>query len=51
MFRVKICGIRSRQDAIWAAAAGAWAVGFIFAPSQRQVTVEEAAQIDRKSVV
>jgi len=45
MVRVKICGMRSRQDAIWTVAAGAWAVGFIFAPSPRQVTVDEAAQI------
>lgn len=45
MVRVKICGMRSRHDAIWTASAGAWAAGFIFAPSQRQVTVDEAAQI------
>jgi len=45
MVRVKICGMRSRQDAILTAAAGAWAVGLIFAPSHRQVTVDEAAQI------
>jgi len=45
MVRVKICGIRSRKEALWIAAAGAWAAGFVFAPSRRQVTVGEAARI------
>ncbi len=45
MTKVKICGMRSLQEAQWAAAAGAWAVGFVFASSPRRLTVEEAARI------
>jgi len=48
MTNVKICGIRSLQDAQWAIAAGAWAVGFIFAPSPRRITIEEAGRIIRE---
>ncbi|NLU49701.1 MAG: phosphoribosylanthranilate isomerase [Syntrophomonadaceae bacterium] len=48
MTRVKICGIRSEEEARWAVAAGAWAVGLVFAPSPRQVTVEQAASFVRQ---
>jgi phosphoribosylanthranilate isomerase len=48
MTKVKICGIRSLQDARWAIQAGAWAVGFIFAPSPRRLNLEQAASIIRK---
>lgn len=41
--RIKVCGIASAEDAWAAVAAGADAVGVIFAPSPRQVTVEQAA--------
>ena len=42
---VKICGIRSLDAALAAADAGADLVGFVFAPSRRRVTVDEAAVI------
>ncbi len=42
---VKICGVRSVRHAQAAAEAGAEMVGLVFAPSRRQVTVEEAKAI------
>jgi phosphoribosylanthranilate isomerase len=43
--RVKICGIQDEAAAIAAAEAGADAVGLIFAPSRRQVGLEQARRI------
>jgi phosphoribosylanthranilate isomerase len=40
--RVKICGITSPEHALVAAASGADYLGFIFAPSKRQITNERA---------
>jgi phosphoribosylanthranilate isomerase len=42
---IKICANTSLADAQLAAEAGADAVGFVFAPSPRRVTAEQAAQI------
>lgn len=42
---VKICGIQTMKAAVAAAEAGADAVGFIFAPSRRQITVERAESL------
>lgn len=44
---VKICGTTNLRDAELAVRLGADALGFIFAPSKRRVTVEQAAAITR----
>jgi phosphoribosylanthranilate isomerase len=45
---VKICGITSESDALLAVAMGADAVGFIFAPSTRQVSARDVSDIVRR---
>jgi phosphoribosylanthranilate isomerase len=42
---VKVCGITRAEDAAAAVAAGADAVGVVFAPSPRQVTLEAACAV------
>ena len=45
---VKICGITSEADALLSVSLGASAVGFIFAPSPRQVSVQLAGDIAKR---
>ena len=45
---VKICGITNEDDALLAVAMGADAVGFVFAPSPRQVSVQTVYDITRR---
>jgi phosphoribosylanthranilate isomerase len=45
---VKICGITGEDDALLAVALGADAVGFIFAPSSRQVAAQRVYDITRR---
>jgi phosphoribosylanthranilate isomerase len=45
---VKICGITSEEDALLAVAMGADAVGFVFAPSSRQIAAGKARDIARR---
>jgi len=47
MVRVKICGITSLEDAFFAAAMGADALGFVFAPSPRRVSLDQAFEMIR----
>lgn len=44
---VKICGLNSAEAVAAAVAAGANALGFVFAKSPRQVTPEQAAELTR----
>jgi len=45
---VKICGITNEEDALMAVALGADALGFVFAPSSRQITAGRARDITRR---
>lgn len=45
---VKICGVTTEEDALLAVAMGADAVGFVFAPSPRQVAAGKVAEIVRR---
>ena len=45
---VKICGITNEEDALLATALGADAVGFVFAPSTRQIQPVQAYDIVRR---
>lgn len=45
---VKICGVTSEEDALLAVAMGADAVGFVFAPSPRQIAPTRAADIVKR---
>jgi phosphoribosylanthranilate isomerase len=45
---IKICGTTSEDDALLAVAMGANAIGFIFAPSPRQVSPQRVADIVKR---
>lgn len=45
---VKICGITSEEDALLAVAMDADAVGFVFAPSPRQIATVKASDIAKR---
>jgi phosphoribosylanthranilate isomerase len=45
---VKICGMTSEEDALYATAMGADAVGFVFAPSARQIAPDLARDIAKR---
>jgi phosphoribosylanthranilate isomerase len=45
---VKICGITNEEDALLAVALGADALGFVFAPSRRQVNAETVRDIVKR---
>jgi phosphoribosylanthranilate isomerase len=45
---VKICGVTNEEDALAAVALGADAIGFVFAPSPRQITAGTARDIARR---
>jgi phosphoribosylanthranilate isomerase len=47
MTRVKICGIKTIQEAMLVQQSGAWALGEVFAPSSRRISPEEGARINR----
>ena len=45
MTKVKICGLSTKEAVETAVSSGADYIGFVFAPSKRQVTLEEAAEL------
>ena len=47
MTKVKICGLMEREHVKAAVDAGADAIGFVFAPSSRRVTISEAKELAR----
>ena len=45
MTKVKICGLSTKEAVKTTVSAGADYIGFVFAPSKRQVTLEQAAEL------
>ena len=45
MTKVKICGLSTKEVVETAVSAGADYIGFVFAPSKRQVTLDQAAEL------
>ena len=48
MTKVKICGLMKAEHVQAAVDAGADAIGFVFAPSRREVTIEQAHELAKK---
>ncbi len=48
MTRVKICGIKTLEEARMVIEHGAWAMGEVFAPSPRRISIEQAEKINRQ---
>lgn len=47
MTKVKICGLSTKEAVKTAVSVGADYIGFVFAPSKRQVTLEQAAELTK----
>ena len=45
MTKVKICGLSTKEAVETAVSAGADYIGFVFAPSKRQVTLDQATEL------
>ena len=45
MTKIKICGLSTKEAVETAVSAGADYIGFVFAPSKRQVTLEQATEL------
>lgn len=48
MTKVKICGLKEQQHVRAAVEAGVDAIGFVFAPSKRQISIEQAHQLAKE---
>lgn len=46
--KVKICGLKEAKDVETAIEAGADFIGFVFAPSKRQITKKDAHELAKK---
>lgn len=47
MVKIKICGVQTIEDILYADAYGASYIGFVFAKSARQLTIKQAQQLAR----
>lgn len=48
MTKVKICGLKEKEHVQAAVEVGVDAIGFVFAPSKRRVTIREAAELAKE---